>query len=283
MPETPPLPLDDPTRLPPDAARFPATCWLSLDDALRVTSWNAATGVTLTVEGRFLTRNGDVKAFARTHTPNTDRTAASTVFALGEGWLLNVQVRASVGTPRIGQCFALLELVRGTASLQTPIGTLAQGYVTATSRRTWPGSPLEASTAGPGVVRSITGTDPAAAAEISEMVPTGARWRLISVFAVLVTDANAANRDAALTLDDGTTVFARIPGGQNDIAAQTTRFNWTLGGVRFTIAQDRTMTPGLPDVYLLAGHRLATVTANIQVGDNWGAPQLLVEEWIEVP
>ena len=102
----------------------PAGRYLTVDDGLRVTSWNAASGVVLTIEGRWLTLEGEERVFAATHTPNTDRTAANTVLPRGEGWLLEVQVRASTGTPRRGQCFVLVEIVRGLNTLQTPIGTL---------------------------------------------------------------------------------------------------------------------------------------------------------------
>ena len=35
------------------------------------------------------------------------------------------------------------------------------------------------------------------------------------------------------------------------------------------------------DLILLAGHRIRTSTSSLQAGDDWGAPQLLVEEWLE--
>jgi hypothetical protein len=90
---------------------------------------------------------------------------------------------------------------------------LLQGYVTDTSRLSFPGSPIRSSIEGPGVLRSITGTNPAANAEISETVPTNARWRVHAIRFTLVTDANVANREVALTLDDGAAVFARSPPG----------------------------------------------------------------------
>lgn len=252
-----------------------------VNDALRLTSFNGAAGVTLVMEGRTMTPNGNIVPFSRPHTPNTDRTAASTTVTMGAGYLLNLQVRATAGTPRRGQCFVLVEVVRGSGSAVESLGALIQDYATTTSRLSWPGSAILASSAPPGALRSITGTDPAANAEISETVPTNARWRLLALMATLVSDGTVANRDAALTIDDGTTVVGRFPAGQNQAASLTTRYVWAAAGSRFTIAGDRTIVVPIPDLWYPDGYRFKTVTFNLQATDNWGPPQLFIEELIE--
>lgn len=260
---------------------LPSPCYFDGTDHLRLTTFNAAAGVTLAVEGRFLRKEGQVTDLVERHVPNTDRTSASSTFPVGEGWLLNVHVRATAGTPRRGQCFVLLEIVRGVTGAVQPVAVLLQGYVTDTARRGWPGSPLELSAEGPGVLRSVTGTDPAANTEISETVPTNARWRLYAVAATLVTDANVANREVALVLDDGATVLARVPSGFSHTASLTKLYSFFRGGLVQTVAQDLTRIMAIPWVDLQGGSRLRTITTNLQATDNYGAPQLLVEEWIE--
>jgi hypothetical protein len=250
-------------------------------DALRLTSFNAAAGVVLALEGRFLTVEGEIKPFRFAHTPNTDRTTKSDIFLMGAGWLLDVQVRASAGTPRVGQCFVVVEVVRGLTSVAEALGVLVQGYVTDSQRRGWPGTLVENTLASRGVVRSITGTDPAANVEISETVPTGARWKLRGVLFTLVTDANVANREVALTIDDGATVVARIPSGFTQTATLTTLYSLFVLAPRNAVAQDTTKNAPLPDLDLQGGYRIRTVTTARQVTDNFGPPQLLVEEWIE--
>ena len=259
----------------------PSAFYFSGDDHLRVTSFNSAASVALVVEGRFLTLDGRIEAFQDRHVPNTDRTSATSAFPRGPGWLLDVQVRASSATPRRGQCFVLLEVVRGLSGAVIPLATLLQGYVTDTSRLAYPGAPLEAMTSGAGVLRSIAGTDPAANTEISETVPTNARWRVHAIQFTLVTDANAANREVALTIDDGTTVFARIPSGFTHVASTTIVYSAFHHAPRNTAAQDTTKNFPLPRIDLQGGYRLATVTTARQATDNYGAPQILVEEWIE--
>lgn len=132
---------------------------------------------------------------------------------------------------------------------------------------------------GPGTIRSITGTDPAAGAEISETVPADARWRLMGVGLTLVTDATAANREVRLVIDDGTTIIAEIPAGVTQVASETRRYSFGAGFPRGAGAQSLNVIAPLPPVVLGAGYRVRTLTTNLQAGDNYGAPQLLVEEW----
>lgn len=262
--------------------------YLTGEEFVRLAAFNGAAGVILTFAGRFLpvplpTDSGRPRPrpFQHTLTPATDRSLSTFVASLGEGWLLSCVVFASTGTPRRGQCYVAVDVIRGANVAGAALATLVQGYLSSQERRAWPGTLLESMATGPGALRSVTGTDPAANVEISEVVPTNARWRLLAVVATLVTDANVANRDPALTLDDGATVIGRYPAGQNIAASLTTRVVWAAAGSRFTIAGDRTIVVPIPDVWLADGFRLKTVTTLLQATDNWGAPQLFIEELIE--
>lgn len=260
----------------------PGAVWLNGEESLRVTTWNMTAAVTIAVYGRYLTPDGLVKQFAFYHTPNTDRTAKSDQLSSIVGWLLNVSAIATAATPLIGGCYALLKIVRGDSGAILDLVTLAGGHLTSQQPVSYPASPLRSSLEGPGIIRSITGTDQAAGAEISETVPTGARWRLISISATLVTSATVANRDVCVTLDDGTKVFFRSNGQTNHPASNT--FVYTFANIGQIMAGAVTNSPQcvLPaDVKLIAGCRIKTVTTNLDAGDNWGAPQLLVEEWQE--
>lgn len=260
---------------------MPSSAYFENDDALRITSFNSAAAVTVVLEGRFQSVDGKVGPYRFTHVPNTDRSSASGTFPMGSGWLLNLQARVTGAAPRRGQCFVLVEIVRGGSSATESLGALMQGYVTATSRLVWPGSAVTDSACPPGVLRSILGTGPGAGLEITETVPSNARWRLLALFLTLVTDATVANRDAALTFDDGINTVARFPAAQNQLASLTTRYLWTSGGARVAIAQDRTIVTPIPDIWLPDAFRYKTVTTNIAAGDAWGGPRLLVEELIE--
>lgn len=261
---------------------IPAGLFLDGTEHLRITSFNAAAAVTLAIEGRQFVPGHGIVPIAERHVPNTDRSSASSTFTLAPGWLVDVQVRASVGTPRRGQCFVVVEIVRGFPNANAaPITTLIEGYVTDTSRRAWPRSPLELMPDGFGVLRSITGTDPAANAEISEACPTNARWRVLAIRFTLVTDGTAANREVAITVDDGANVYARLPSRLAHVATTTIAYTCVTNAALEAVAQDTERLIRLPPIELQGGHRFNTVTTARQVGDNYSAPQYLVEEKIE--
>lgn len=250
------------------------------EDHLRLTSFNGLADVALVVEGRFVDCTGRLVPFSERHVPNTDRTAATSTYTLGEGWLCNVQVRASAAAPLQGQTFVVLELVRGRTGAIQPLGCVLQGYLTSTQRLAWPGSPLRASVDGAGVVRTILGTDPAAGVEIAETVPAGVRWALRSVRFTLTTDATAANRRPTFIIDDGANEIWRVNSNVDQTATQISIYE-AGAGAPFATLDARVFSLPLPvGLELLEGYRLRTSTAAIVAGDNYSAPVYQVEEWI---
>src|SRR5574342_1425105 len=139
--------------------------YLTGEDHVRVRSFNSAAGVELALEGRFLQLTGAVEAFAERHVPATDRTVATSTFSRGEGWLLGLQVRASAGSPRRGQTYVLVEIVRGRTGAIQPLQLLLKGYATDTTPLCWPAQASLDSVELPGAIPSITWTNRAAGAE----------------------------------------------------------------------------------------------------------------------
>lgn len=271
---------------PADLARLlpalaPHGAYVGGDDFLLVTSINALASVTITISGRMLQRDGRLQPFVDRHVANSDRTAATSAIKLGEGWLQEITAIAAGAAPTLGQTFVRVDLVRGEGPGQTVHATLLQGIVTAAQRLAWPGSPIDTTLESPGALRSIGGTDPAAGAEIAETVPTGARWRLQSLRAALVTDATAANREVAIVFDDGTNTYAEAHAGVNQAASLTRQYTAAIAGVRGAAATGTGILIAIPSLILPAGHRIRTSVTNLQAGDNWGAPRLLIEEWLE--
>jgi hypothetical protein len=262
-------------------AAAPSAFYCTGEEFLRVTSFGSVTSAVLSVRSRMLDLENKIHPSADRHVPNTDRTSASSDHPLGAGWLLGCEVFASTSSPRVGQVFVLVEVMRGSGAGATVLQTLVQGYVSDTSRLSWPGSLNRWSTEGAGVLRSVTGTDPAAGVEISETVPTNARWRVHGFTAQLVTSAVVASRETALVFDDGANVFVRVPAGAGQTASLTRLYSSFYAAQRNTLLIDTTINFPLPRLDLQGGHRLRTITTAIDGGDNWGAPQMLVEEWIE--
>lgn len=265
-----------------EQAKLSSSAWFFTgEDALRLRVFNSASGVTVALEGRMMTPDGCVRPFAHELTPATDRTESTVLCRLGEGFLLNVGLRASAGTPRVGQCFATVEVVRGSTGAVTTLGALISGYVTDTSRLPWPGSPARSSVEGPGVIRLVTGTDPAAGAEISETVPTNAKWRLVALRAALVTDATVANRTLSLLIDNGSSVFFHIGDGFTQTAGLNVSHVFSVGAGAYGNSNGAVQGWLPTDAFLMGGYRIRTSTSNLQAADDLSSPHMLVEEWIE--
>jgi len=252
------------------------------EDNLRINSWNSLAGVVLTITIRFLDTNGEIIPYVYTHTPNTNRTKATTDFPLGVGFPLNVQIVASSGTPVVGQTFVQAQIIRGLGGATQALSTLLQGYVTAVQAVSWPGSPIVSSTATEGVIRSIAGTTPAAAAEISETVPTLARWELISFHFVFSADANVFTRHIKFLIDDGANTFFREADAVAVTAGQTHRVTAAQGVTRLLNDQPDGWVYSLPvDVQLSAGYRIGTATDTLQAADQFSSIRYLVRERLE--
>lgn len=260
----------------------PSSVYLRIDDNLRVTAYNALASVVLQVRSRVLSLDGQVQGSADAFTPSTARAASASVIITDEGWLLGGEVFVSGAAPLVGQTFVVVEIVRGSSGTVTPLQVIAAGYVTAKMPLVFPSSPIASALDGSGAVRSIAGTTPGAGADISETVPTGARWELLSFQATLVTSVAAANRVPQLTLDDGATVYFRLGGALNQAASLTQRRTWFPGAPAPFLDNANSVPYPIPiNLRLGAGHRIRTLTTAIDAADQWSAVQYLVREWIE--
>jgi len=270
------LTAEDLKRLTP--ALSPRGTYVSGDDYLLLTSFNSLAGVAIAIGGRFLTIGGEIRPFQDRHVPNSDRTSATLAIKLGEGWLQGITLIATGATPAEGQTFVRVDLARGDGAARVVLETLIQGSVTAAQRLAWPGSAFGTTASAPGAYRSITGTNPAAGAEISETVPTGASWRFVSLRAQLVTSATAANRTPVLTFDDGTNVYAAAAGNFNQTAGSGLIYHFGAVGQSHAQSTPGTMVSAPANIVVPSGGRIRTATGSLQVDDDWGAPQLFVEE-----
>lgn len=259
----------------------PSRVYLTLDDRLYIRSRNSLAGVELRIAGRLLKPDGWIVPFNFDHTPATNRSASLERFQMAEGFLLSCIVFPSAGAPSRRQTFAEVGFLRGLADNASVVDVLARDYVSEAEPLAFPGARIRSSVDGRGALRSLTGTDPAAGAEITEAVPADALWRLRSMVYALVTDATAVSRVSRITLDDGAAVYAQSNAEQVQSASLTldyTAASFGAGGGPSSLA---VRVPLPEDVLLAAGHQIATDTLNIQAGDNYAAPQFLVEEWIQ--
>jgi hypothetical protein len=228
---------------------------------------------------RWLTPDGEIKEGEFDTAPFTG--TAWTFIPLYEGWLLSFAARITTGGAAAVWTFLQVKLVRNYlvagASLDSAI--IWQGFVPQNTSNGWPGTPSKEIGDGPGVIRSITGTLPAAGAEISEQVPLNRRWTLLSLYATLATAVAVANRQPVFKLTFlGSTLFLS-PSYINQPASQTQAY---VSASVFASA-----APNVGGFALLLplplpirnATTIQTLTTGIQAADQWTAPQYTVLEW----
>jgi hypothetical protein len=267
--------------LSPALAAAAGGLYLTGEDNFRLTTWGALANAVVTLEGRIITPCGEVIPFVESQIPNSDRSAATNIFATCEGLLTNVQLRVSTGTAVGGTVAALLEIVRGKTGAILPLGTLLQGYANSATRLAWPALGIAPLTSGAGRLRAIVGTNPAPGVEILETVPTGARWQLRMFSFVLTASAVVANRAPVLTIDDGANVLWETGSAVLVTASQVATYRAGVGVPFFTYGTRAYHLPLPGNLWLGAGSRIRTVTGAIDAGDDYAAPIYHVEEFME--
>lgn len=259
----------------------PSGIYLRQHDGIRLTAYSSVASLVVELRYLLLNEDGNLISGAISLAPTSDRAATSTTQHVGGGFLISAAVVLASGSAKRGQCYVKAQVVVGQGAAAVAYNTIVSEYVSTTFQPSYPGTPVRGALEGPGYLRSVTGTDPAAGAEVTEAVPTGARWRLISLKVLLTASAQAANRRTRFLIDDGTTIYFRTRSATDQTANQAIHHTFATVGDTLTTSASTSViaSPGL--LYLPAGHRILTDTFNLDVGDDYGAPQMLVEEWIE--
>jgi len=163
-----------------------------------------------------------------------------------------------------------------------PVYKLFQGYLDPSSALAWPPGKIQLPEETRGYIHLVTGADPAAGSEISETVPTNARWRLLAMTFSLTTDATAVTRRVMLAFDDGSTIYAYEKAFEAQGANLTRAYSFVAGLNHEAVTGIGKIHGHLPkNLILPQGYRIRTTTSNLQAGDNLTAPAMLVEEWLE--
>jgi len=257
----------------------PSGVAVTVDDALNLfTIRNLVNPETVSVTTRLLLPDGRVQLQRETVAFAAGVGSGNASFLLAEGWLLSASVQFDVAGLARGFVFGLLSLRIG--GPQGPVGlVLCSGYPSTSQPLSWPGGEVGDHLTGRGRTRVVVGTDPVAGVQISETVPVGLIWRLISWVATLVTSGVAGNRQGALLLDDGANVFHAAVQGGNITATQTITVSYAEGGQ--DAAEGLFVQGALPANCLLnPGFRIRTTVTGFDGGDNWSAPVMRVEEFM---
>ena len=252
------------------------------NDRLYIAVWNSVSGLVARVRGVVLLKNGSQAEFNFRVSPTSDRVVTESFNQIPAGYLRSLIVFPEGSTLR-GQTFVSISLTRDAENSNNRNQLLIQNYLQSGNALGFPGSKIQDSTEGPGVIRVITGTDPAAGAEITEAVPTNARWKLLGIRPRFVTSATAANRFVRIQYQSGTPDLFTTRAHDAQTASLNEFYVFAVNG-EFAAA----IVTGipwhnnfLPDIHLPAAADISTTTTGIEVDDNYGAPILIIEEWIE--
>jgi hypothetical protein len=261
----------------------PNQFYLTGEDTLRVVSANALAGVTIKVQCRTANPQGDTVGHSYDHVPTSDRMSRTEDFAIGDGSLLNVTAFVNTGAPIVGQTYVAVQIVRGRGAAAVVLGTILGGYVTRRQAIGFPGSPIRTSTDGEPAIRTISGTTPAAGAEIIETVPTGARWELLALLAFLTTGPAATNRLPRLYFFNAGGGFALSLQVGTVAASSSADVAWAAGLTSIAPATANALQAPLPQpLPLLEAQTFQTFTLNLAAPDQYACVRYTVREWLEV-
>lgn len=208
-------------------------------------------------------------------TTSSDRSLVTTIFDI-DSIPIMLTARASVRGVKRGQLYIKVSLlVDGVV-----VGLLMAGYVAETHKVAYPGGDFEGSTDGRGYIKTIVGADPDAGANIIELVPVGARWRIISMTVDFTTSAAVASRTPVFIIrSDGEIVF-EVSAGTAQNASLTWKYTLIENAFRLTAMIYNALLPLPTNQYLNAGTSIETDVNLLQGTDEFSKPILLVEEWI---
>jgi hypothetical protein len=259
----------------------PATLYIGPGEELRIRVSSSVVGAYIKISSRILLADGTIVPVEDTVFPTSDRVANVWQFGLPEGFLLGFRMRPFIGIPT-GRVFGSAMIVKGGVLTTTVLQQLTSGYMSDNRELTWPLGTSDAPRAGPGWIRSIVGTNPAAGSEISETVPTNAYWRIQSILFNFVSDATVINRHVRLVFDDGTNNMLSVEPNATQAASLNYYYNYGHGLPYKAVLSGYPVNPLPDDLILAPGWRFRTTTSFIQAGDDYGAPNFTVEEWIEL-
>lgn len=125
------------------------------------------------------------------------------------------------------------------------------------------------------------GTTPAAGASPSITVPAGHSWRVLSIYASLVTGAAVANREAHLQVSDGNAVYLDVPPAAVQAASLTRSYVWYPHAAQVAVGTGQAIA--VPELVLDAPAVISLATGAIDAADQWTALRLWIvdstEKW----
>lgn len=241
--------------------------------SLRLTTQANATGQ-MTLRG--MTREG---AFTLQHTTDSGGSATSSTFRIPDFPILLSIIDTDLNFVQ-GACYARLELLINGDSLYE----LLDGYVSFQKSLSWPVNFATEVLPGRANIRQAIGANPSPGSEVSDTPGTSRTWRILAANVTLVTSATVANRRVHLNFIGASAGNIDCFGALDQAASSTVRYCFAPYGVIPDELDSGVVLIHLPpDIYISSDGAIQTVTTNLQVGDNFGAAEYMVEEYYHSP
>lgn len=259
----------------------PGMVYVTVDDLFVLKVFNPSVAANVNVSIRYLDAAGEVlPQFQQFQNIPASGTVHTFNFRGSEGYVLS----ATISTPGAsgGAVYVQLEVGRGAGSQDLTEGhLLIAGYPGSFAALGYPQTQPLPPNAGAGFTRSVTVTNPAAGADWSITVPTGASWTLNGVSALFTASAAVANRlpEIVLVSPGGTNLFV---GTQNTFVTASQAITFMTGGNQVTLMPNANLAYVATNtsIRLQAGAVIKSVTTGIQAGDQWSNIVLQVQEQV---
>lgn len=126
----------------------------------------------------------------------------------------------------------------------------------------------------------VTGTDPAANAEISQTVPSGELWELVAVTVALVQGITQTPQPILTITDGSSTIYESIGSTAAQAVSTTCQYTWaaglTISGQVGATTNVHSVAPLPVGLVLPAGYVIATNTIGKGANSDYGAPRFYV-------
>jgi hypothetical protein len=259
----------------------PGMVYVTVDDVFVLKIFNPSAAATVNVSIRYLDPDGNViPQFQQFSNVAAQSTARTLNFRGSEGYVLS----ATISTPGAssGAVYVQLEVGRGLGAQDITEGhLLIAGYPGSFAALGYPQTQPLPPTAGVGVTRTITPSNPAAGADWSVTVPVGATWVINSVTATFTASAGVANRNPQLQFitAGGAVLFSGV-NNTAITASQAETIVWWNGAPQAAANANTIYASLMNGVRVPGGGAVKVTTLNLQAGDQWSNIVLQVQELV---
>ncbi len=255
--------------------------WIEPSDRLYCAAYSSVASLAVRFSGYFRKASGEVSEYAVTINPTSDRAVTASDTFFGAGFLLSCVAHLASGNANRGQCYVRAQVQRGTGTAAVKLHTVVAGYVSDDYSPSFPYGKFEGPLEGRGYDLSLVVANPGAGNIGTITVPTGAVYRVRSVFYVFTASAAVASRHLFIDINSTAIPYARLPVQNAITAGLTSIIMWAVGMPIFTNSNVPALVMPFPDLYLHGGATIELEGVALDVGDTYTNIGLQVEEWIE--